>query len=87
MSDYCIQPADKLIIDSVESIAKKRGVSMAEIAVAWSCGSQWVTAPIVGIRSNERLDELIKGMEIELTGEEREEIDGHYLPIKVRGHT
>ncbi len=59
---------------------------MAEVAIAWSAGSEWVTAPIVGIRSTERLDELIKGMDLELSKKEREEIDGHYLPIKVRGH-
>ena len=60
---------------------------MAEIAIAWSCTSTWVTAPIVGIRSNERLDELVKGMEIELTEEERKEIEDAYLPLKPRGHT
>lgn len=60
---------------------------MAEIAIAWSAGSEWVTAPIVGIRSTDRLDELINGMDLELTKEERAEIDGHYMPIKVRGHT
>ena len=59
---------------------------MAEVAFAWSCGSHWVTAPIVGIRSTERLDELIKGMDFHLTKEERAEIDGHYMPIPVRGH-
>lgn len=78
--------SDKKIIDSVESIAKKRGVSMAEVAVAWSLGSEWVTAPIVGIRSTERLDELLKGLELKLTEEERKEIDGHYQPTKIRGH-
>jgi len=80
------QPADKLIIDKVEEIAKKRGVSMAEIAISWSLGCEWVTAPIVGIRSTERLDELIKGLDIELTKEERKSIDELYEPIKVRGH-
>ncbi|ORY31008.1 NADP-dependent oxidoreductase domain-containing protein [Naematelia encephala] len=81
------QSGDKLIIDKVEEIAKKRGVPMAEVAVAWSCGSEWVTAPIVGIRSTDRLDELIKGMNFELTKEERKSIDELYLPVKVRGHT
>jgi aryl-alcohol dehydrogenase-like predicted oxidoreductase len=80
------QPADKLIIDTVESIAKKRGVSMAEVALAWSLGSQWVTAPIVGIRSTERLDELLKALELKLTDEERESIEKHYRPLSVRGH-
>jgi aryl-alcohol dehydrogenase-like predicted oxidoreductase len=79
--------ADKAIINTVESIAKKRNVSMAEVALAWSLGSAWVTAPIVGIRSTERLDELLKALELTLSKEEREEIDGHYRPMGIRGHT
>jgi aryl-alcohol dehydrogenase-like predicted oxidoreductase len=79
--------ADKAIINTVESIAKKRNVSMAEVALAWSLGSEWVTAPIVGIRSTERLDELLKALELTLSKEEREEIDGHYQPMGIRGHT
>ena len=60
---------------------------MAEVAIAWSIGSPWVTAPIVGIRSSERLDELVKGIELKLTHEERKEIDDAYEPIAVRGHS
>jgi aryl-alcohol dehydrogenase-like predicted oxidoreductase len=60
---------------------------MAEVAIAWSLGSEWVTAPIVGIRSTERLDELLKGLELELTKEERDEINGHYQPKAINGHT
>ncbi|CAD6574303.1 MAG: hypothetical protein TREMPRED_001077, partial [Tremellales sp. Tagirdzhanova-0007] len=80
-------PGDKAINLKVEEIAKKRGVSMAEVAIAWSIGSPWVTAPIVGIRSSERLDELVKGIELKLTHEERKEIDDAYEPIAVRGHS
>ncbi len=60
---------------------------MAEVAIAWSLTSPWVTAPIVGVRSTDRLDELIKGLEIQLTEEERKEIEEGYEPVKVRGHT
>lgn len=79
-------PSDKAIIDAVEQIAKKRNVSMAEVALAWSLGSKWVVAPIVGIRNTERLDDLLKALELKLTEEEREEIDGHYKPVAIRGH-
>ncbi|WWD21475.1 hypothetical protein CI109_105961 [Kwoniella shandongensis] len=81
------QPGDKLIIDKVEAIAKKRGVTMAEVAIAWSCQSEWVTAPIVGVRSTERLDELVKGMELGLTDDEIKEINELYQPVNIRGHT
>ena len=58
---------------------------MAEVAVSYSCHSQWVTAPIVGVRSTDRLDELIKGLEFMLTEEERKEIEDVYLPLPPRG--
>ena len=59
---------------------------MAEIAIAWSCHSPWVTAPIVGTRSNERLDELIKGLKVKLSHQEIESINELYEPVPVRGH-
>ena len=80
------KPGDKAINRRVEEIARKRGVTMAEVAIAWSCGSPWVTAPIVGIRSTERLDELVKGMDLVLTHEERKEIDDAYEPVTPRGY-
>jgi aryl-alcohol dehydrogenase-like predicted oxidoreductase len=72
---------------AVQRIAEKRGVTMAEVAMSWSCNSPWVDAPIVGIRSTDRLDELIKGMLLVLDKAETKEIDDAYLPINVRGHT
>ncbi|WVR04625.1 hypothetical protein IAU60_001636 [Kwoniella sp. DSM 27419] len=80
-------PSDQAIVSKVEEIAKKRGVSMAEVAIAWSCQSQWVTAPIVGVRSTERLDELIRGMTLGLTDDEINEINELYKPVAIRGHT
>jgi aryl-alcohol dehydrogenase-like predicted oxidoreductase len=59
---------------------------MAEVALAWSLASPWVTAPIIGIRSNERLDELLRGLELELTKGEVEAINGCYAPVEIRGH-
>jgi aryl-alcohol dehydrogenase-like predicted oxidoreductase len=81
------QPSDQAVIKAVEAVAKRKGVSMAEVAVAWSLQSEWVTAPIVGVRSTERLDELIKGLDVELTKEDMEEIGKGYVPVPIRGHT
>jgi len=81
------RPGDKAIIDKVEEIAGKKGVSMAEVAIAWMCDNEYVSAPIVGIRSTERLDELIRGMKLKLSKEERDEINGLYHPVPIRGHS
>ena len=46
-----------LLLVSVEEIAKKKGVKMAQIAVAWSL--KRVTAPIVGTTKLDNLKEMI----------------------------
>lgn len=88
VEDVNERPGDKAIIDRVEQIANAKGVSMAEVALAWMCqDNPYVSAPIVGIRSTERLDELIRGMQLRLTDEERKSINDLYKPVPVRGHS
>ena len=79
-------PSELEIISRVEKVAKKKSVPMAEVAIAWSLHSPYVTAPIIGVRSTERLDEVIKGLDCKLTQEEIDEIGEPYQPVKVRGH-
>jgi aryl-alcohol dehydrogenase-like predicted oxidoreductase len=70
----------------VETIAKKRDISMAQVALAWSLSKPFITAPIVGTTSLDKLDDLIKGCEVELTAEEIKEIDDEYKTQSVIGH-
>lgn len=60
--------ADKAVIGRVEEIAKKRGKSMAQVALAWVGGK--VSSPIVGISKVERLEEAIAATGFKLTKEE-----------------
>lgn len=57
---------------------------MAAIALAWSLQAPGVTAPIVGIKSTERLDELIDALELKLTEDEVKRIEEGYSPVKPR---
>jgi aryl-alcohol dehydrogenase-like predicted oxidoreductase len=70
----------------VETIAKKRNISMAQVALAWSLSKPFITAPIVGTTSLDKLDDLIKGCEVELSAEEIKEIDDEYKTQSVIGH-
>ncbi|KAF7356074.1 Aldo/keto reductase [Mycena venus] len=47
------------IVSRVEELAKKRGVSMAQIALAWSMCKDGVTAPIIGTTSIEKITDCI----------------------------
>ncbi|KAJ7625802.1 NADP-dependent oxidoreductase domain-containing protein [Roridomyces roridus] len=75
------------IVNRVEEIAKKRGVSMAQIALAWSMSKDGVTAPIIGATSLEKLADCIAAVNLELTAEEKTYLEEQYVPIAVFGHT
>lgn len=49
----------KHIVDAVEKVAKARGVSMAQIGLAWLLSKDVVSAPIVGTTSLEKLRDLV----------------------------
>jgi len=81
------QEYDKPIIDAVEAIAKKKGISMAQVALAWSLHSKYVCAPIIGINSTERLDDLLKGLHVKLSHEEIKSIEEGYQSQSIKGHS
>jgi aryl-alcohol dehydrogenase-like predicted oxidoreductase len=74
------------IIHAVEAIAKARGISMAQVALAWSISKPYISAPIIGTTSLEKLDDLIEGCSVELTKEEIEKIDSLYEAGPIKGH-
>jgi aryl-alcohol dehydrogenase-like predicted oxidoreductase len=73
------------VVDTVERIAKKRGVTMAEIALAWLLGRPGVTAPIVGATKPEHLEAALRAVSLELTVDEQAALEAPYRPHGVRG--
>ncbi|KAG8914551.1 hypothetical protein FRC00_012510 [Tulasnella sp. 408] len=45
----------------VAEIAEQRGISMAQVALAWSLSKPFVSAPIVGTTSLDKLKDLVGG--------------------------
>ncbi|WWC85181.1 uncharacterized protein L201_000039 [Kwoniella dendrophila CBS 6074] len=77
----------KAINERVEEIAKKKGVSMAQVALAWVLANDAVTAPIIGTTKLDSLKELIGALDVKLTPEEKAYIDEPYTPRNIIGHT
>lgn len=73
---------DKKINEKIEEIAKKRGVSMAIISIAWSLSKPFMTSPIIGMSKVERMLEAVEAVNFELSKEEIESIDELYVPKK-----
>lgn len=79
--------ATATIVNRVEEISKKKGVSMAHVALAWAMAKPGVTAPIVGSTSLENLRELIAAVDTELTEEEIKYLEEPYKPTNIIGHS
>ncbi|KZF24948.1 aldo-keto reductase-like protein [Xylona heveae TC161] len=76
---------DKAIVDRVEQVAKKHGVSMATVATAWVLSKSGVN-PIIGLSSKERIDEAVKNAKFKLPDEDIQFLEESYLPKPVTGY-
>ena len=57
------RPADEAVIDAVRTVADRRGVKPAEVAIRWLLEKPSVTAPIVGATKVGHLDDPIKAVD------------------------
>ncbi|KAK0431731.1 aryl-alcohol dehydrogenase [Armillaria borealis] len=80
---YKASDATEIIINRVEEIAKKRGISMAQVAVSYSMGKEGISAPIVGTTSVANLKDLIGAIEVTLTDEEVKYLEEPYKPLPI----
>jgi 1-deoxyxylulose-5-phosphate synthase len=76
---------DRQIAEQVAKVAQSRGVSRAQIALAWVAGRPGVTAPIIGATKPEHLDDAIAALGIQLTAGEIEQLEQPYVPHRVAG--
>jgi aryl-alcohol dehydrogenase-like predicted oxidoreductase len=74
-----------LLQNSVEEIANKRGVPMAQIAIAWIM-AKGVAAPIIGMTSINKIKDAVEATKIKLTPEEVAYLEASYVPRAVIGH-
>ncbi|REN18881.1 aldo/keto reductase, partial [Mycobacterium tuberculosis] len=62
-------------IDVMRGLAEARGVSVAQIALAWLLHQQVVTSVIIGAKRTEQLDDNIAATAIKLTADELATLD------------
>jgi 1-deoxyxylulose-5-phosphate synthase len=74
------ESSDHAIIDAVGAIAEARGVSRAQIALAWLRSKPVVTAPLVGANSISQIDDAVASLGIELTTDETAALEKPYTP-------
>ncbi|KZV73370.1 Aldo/keto reductase [Peniophora sp. CONT] len=77
-------PATNAVVNRTEEVAKKVGMSMAQVSLAWVMAK--TTAPIVGTTSLKNLEELISSVNIKLSEEDIKALEEPYQPRGVFGH-
>jgi aryl-alcohol dehydrogenase-like predicted oxidoreductase len=78
--------SDRTIVEAVAAVAQQRGVSRAQVALAWLYRNLSVTAPIVGATRPQHLADAIAAVELELTGDEVAALEAPYTPHAIAGH-
>ena len=79
------EEADKPVVDRVGEIAEARGITRAQIALAWLFHQPAVTAPIVGVTKPHHLEEAVGALAIKLSEAEIEALEAPYVPHPVVG--
>jgi len=77
---------DIAIAERVAAIAERRGLPMAQVALAWLLHQPGVTAPIIGASKPGHLDDALAAVDVALSAEERAELDKPYAPHPILGH-
>jgi len=70
--------SDPAIVETVARIAAERGVSRAQVALAWVMANPTITAPIVGVTKPGHLDDAVAAVDLELSAEEYDELAAGY---------
>ncbi|MGH8968190.1 MAG: aldo/keto reductase, partial [Actinomycetes bacterium] len=79
------QEADRQVVAAVGAIAAERGVSRAQVALAWLLHQPAVTAPIVGVTKPHHLDDALAAADLKLSDEELSRLAEHYVPHQPEG--
>ena len=74
---------DSVIIERVANLAKKYGVTMTEISLAWLLTK--VTSPIVGATKPSHIEGAVNATELKLSDEDTAYLEEPYIPHPLAG--
>ena len=80
-----MRDADRKVVETVAEVAKARGVTRAQVALAWVVQKNPVTAPIIGASKLSHLDDAVAAIRLKLTADEITKLEGPYVPHSVVG--
>jgi aryl-alcohol dehydrogenase (NADP+) len=82
---YDTADSDRQVVDVVAQIASERGVSRAQVALAWMLSKPVVSAPIVGATKMTHLEDAVAAVDVSLSEDEIARLEKPYTPHPVVG--
>jgi 1-deoxyxylulose-5-phosphate synthase len=79
--------ADRRVVAQVAAIAAARGVTSAQVALAWVAQKPFVTAPIVGASKPHHLSDALAALTLHLDAAEIAQLEAPYVPHTIVGHS
>ena len=77
--------ANQTLVDTLRQLAERKGVTPAQIALAWLLAQKPWIVPIPGTTKVQRLEENLAAADVQLTREELRDIDSSVSRIDVQG--
>ena len=78
---------DFTVAECAAEVAKERGVTASQIALAWVLNKPYAHSPIIGATKMDHLDQAIAALDIKLSDEEIKNLEEPYIPHPVLGHS
>ena len=78
--------ADHKVVEVVGEIAKERGLSNMQIALAWVLRNKAVTAPIVGASKLGHIEDAVSALNVTLSDDEVKKLEAAYVTKPVLDH-
>jgi aryl-alcohol dehydrogenase-like predicted oxidoreductase len=73
------------LVEALRGVAEERGVTVAQIAIAWVLGRGDDIVPVVGARRRDRLEEALGALDVELSADDLEKIEKAVPPGAAAG--
>jgi len=78
--------ADHQVVEAVTQVAKARGLTNMQVALAWVLKNPAITAPIIGASRLGHLEEAVSALGVKLSDDEIKTLEAPYQPKPVLDH-
>ncbi len=78
-------PQDQEIVEAVSRIAAARGISRAQVSLAWMLSKPTISSPIIGASKIGHLEDAVAAVDLKLDASEIQELEAPYVPHRIAG--